>query len=106
MSRDNSATIDDFEWRDALDVVDRLAQMQRTAPAAERTIAADELEQLVREVEQAAAELRAQELSSADAPASPYKRSRRPLWLLIGALWIGTALVTGGALVALALLLR
>ena len=65
-------------------------------------------EQLVREmaeIESATAALRKAEPALqtwTKAPAS--SRKPRPVWLIIGALWLSTALVTAGAVVAIAIL--
>ncbi len=69
-------------------------------------LAAAERDQLARdmaEIERAAAALRkAQpELESWTGPSTPAIGKPRPVWLLIGALWISTALVTIGAVVAI-----
>ncbi len=66
-----------------------------------------EQEQLAREladIERASAALRVGEpaLQSWSKPPAPALPKSRPLWLLIGALWLSTALVTAGAVAAIA----
>ena len=68
-----------------------------------------EQEQLARElddIERASAALRLGEpaLQSWMRPAAPAVLKARPLWLLIGVLWLSTALVTAGAVAAIATL--
>jgi hypothetical protein len=68
-----------------------------------------EQEQLAREysdIERATAALRLGEpaLQSWIKPAAPAAIPKRPLWLLIGVLWLSTALVTAGAVAAIATL--
>ena len=68
-----------------------------------------EQEQLAREyadIERATAALRLGEpaLQSWSRPAAPAATPKRPLWLLIGVLWLSTALVTAGAVAAIATL--
>ena len=68
-----------------------------------------EQEQLARElddIERASAALRLGEpaLQSWIRPAAPAVPKARPLWLLIGVLWLSTALVTAGAVAAIATL--
>jgi hypothetical protein len=74
-----------------------------------RALARMAREQLAREIadiEQAAAILRlaAPALQSWSTPAMPALAKPRPLWLLIGVLWLSTALVTAGTVVAIATL--
>lgn len=75
--------------------------------AADSALLRFEQEQLAREyaeIERASAALRLAQpaLESWSKPASPPAVSKsRPLWLLIGALWLSTALVTAGAVVAI-----
>jgi hypothetical protein len=75
-----------------------------------RALARMAREQLAREIadiERAAAILRLAEpaLQSWSAPAMPALAAKpRPLWLLIGVLWLSTALVTAGTVVAIATL--
>jgi hypothetical protein len=74
-----------------------------------RALARMAREQLAREIadiEQAAAILRLAEqaLQSWSTPAIPVLGKPRPLWLLIGVLWLSTALVTAGTVVAIATL--
>jgi hypothetical protein len=69
-------------------------------------LAATERDQLARdmaEIERAAAALRKAQpdLESWTGPPTPAVGKPRPVWLLIGALWISTALVTIGAVVAI-----
>jgi hypothetical protein len=66
-----------------------------------------EREQLARDIadiERATAALRRGEpaLESWIRPAAPANSKPRPLWLLIGVLWLSTALITVGAVVAIA----
>lgn len=66
-------------------------------------------EQLAREIadiERAAAILRLAEpaLQTWSTPTIPVLGKPRPLWLLIGVLWLSTALVTAGTVVAIATL--
>jgi hypothetical protein len=66
-----------------------------------------EREQLEREyadIERASAALRQAQpaLQSWIKPAAPVLPTSRPLWLLIGVLWVSTALVTAGAVAAIA----
>jgi hypothetical protein len=66
-----------------------------------------EQEQLARDyadIERASAALRLAEpaLQSWSKPATAATPKARPLWLLIGVLWLSTALVTAGAVVAIA----
>jgi hypothetical protein len=68
-----------------------------------------EQDQLAREyadIERASAALRLGEpdLRSWHRPAPPAARKPEPLWLLIGVLWISTAIVTAGAVAAIATL--
>jgi hypothetical protein len=68
-----------------------------------------EQEQLAREladIERASAALRLGEpaLQSWTKPATPAHAKPRPLWLLIGILWLSTAIVTVGAVAAIATL--
>jgi hypothetical protein len=72
-------------------------------------LAAADREHLDREIaaiERAAAALRRAEpeLESWVDPPSPTLHKPRPVWLLIGALWLSTALVTLGAAVAISML--
>ena len=74
-----------------------------------RALARMAREQLAREIadiERAAAVLRLAEpaLQSWSTPAMPALAKPRPLWLLIGVLWLSTALVTAGTVVAIATL--
>ncbi len=90
----------------------------RGLEAARRSVAQDsagdkkpltqaEREQLARDIadiENAAAALRKAPpalKSWTKPPPSPMLSKARPLWLLIGALWLSTALVTAGAVVAI-----
>jgi hypothetical protein len=58
----------------------------------------------IADIEQATAALRIAEpaLVSWTKPVAPVLPKMRPLWLLIGVLWLSTALVTAGAVVAIA----
>jgi hypothetical protein len=73
-------------------------------------LTAADREQLARDIaaiEHASAALRkaAPELQSwREPPAAPLPYKSRPVWLLIGALWISTALVTLGAVYAISAL--
>jgi hypothetical protein len=68
--------------------------------------AREQLEREIADIERAAAILRlaAPALQSMSAPVKPVLRKPRPLWLLIGVLWLSTALVTAGTVVAIATL--
>jgi len=73
------------------------------------TLAQFERDQLARDladIENAAAALRRAEpaLQSWTKPAVPVVPTSRPLWLLIGLLWLSTAIVTVGAACAIAVL--
>jgi hypothetical protein len=68
--------------------------------------ASDQLAREIADIEAATAALRKAEPaleSWTSAPATP-ARKPRPIWLLIGVLWLSTALVTAGAVVAIATL--
>jgi len=72
-------------------------------------LASAESDQLARDIaaiERAAAALRKAEpaLESWSNPPAQTSRKPRPVWLLIGVLWVSTALVTVGAAVAIAVL--
>jgi hypothetical protein len=64
----------------------------------------ERLERDIADIERATAALRIAEpaLVSWSKPATPVLPKMRPLWLLIGVLWLSTALVTAGAVVAIA----
>ncbi len=84
----------------------RGVEAARRSAAHERPLTPAEREQLARDIvdiENAAAALRAGQpaLKSWVEPASPVLPKARPLWLLIGVLWLSTALVTAGAVVAI-----
>jgi hypothetical protein len=88
-----------------------LSQESADADDAEigRALARMARERLAREIadiERAAAILRlaAPALQSWSTPAMPALAKPRPLWLLIGVLWLSTALVTAGTVVAIATL--
>ena len=73
------------------------------------SVAAADRDQLARDIaaiERASAALRRAEpaLQSWIQPAATTAQSTRPIWLLIGALWISTALVTFGAVYAISTL--
>jgi hypothetical protein len=75
--------------------------------AAKKSLTQTEREQLAREIaeiENAAAMLRKAQpaLKSWSKPQSPIMPEAQPLWLLIGMLWLSTALVTAGAVAAIA----
>jgi hypothetical protein len=82
----NSATLEDVE--DA-GVLVRMAREQLARDFAD--------------IERAAAALRLAQpsLQSWSKPATPAAAKTRPLWLLIGVLWLATAIVTVGAAVAI-----
>jgi hypothetical protein len=67
-------------------------------------LAKEQLARDIADIEHAAAVLRRAEptLQSWINPAMPLTPKPRPLWLLIGVLWLSTALVTAGAVVAIA----
>lgn len=86
-----------------------LASNGDTAADVADVVALEAREQLARDIadiERAAAALRraAPTLQSWSKPANMAAPKPRPLWLLIGALWLSTALVTVGAVYAVALL--
>ena len=64
----------------------------------------EQLERDIADIERATAALRIAEpaLETWTKPATPVLPKGRPLWLLIGVLWLSTALVTAGAVVAIA----
>jgi hypothetical protein len=64
----------------------------------------EQFERDIADIERAAAALRIAEpaLESWSKPAIPVLPKVRPLWLLIGVLWLSTALFTAGAVVAIA----
>jgi hypothetical protein len=64
----------------------------------------DQLAREVADIEAATVALRRAEpeLESWTRPAALAARKARPVWLIIGALWLSTALVTAGAVVAIA----
>jgi hypothetical protein len=66
----------------------------------------EHLEREIAAIERAAAALRRAEpeLESWVGPPSPTLHKPRPVWLLIGALWLSTALVTIGAAFAISVL--
>jgi hypothetical protein len=68
--------------------------------------AREQLEREIADIERAAAILRlaAPALQALSTPVKPVLRKPRPLWLLIGVLWLSTALVTAGTVVAIATL--
>ncbi len=77
----------------------RSATNEKPLPPAEQ----EQLARAIADIESAAAALRAGQpaLNSWVEPAAPAIPKARPLWLLIGALWLSTALVTAGAVVAI-----
>ncbi len=84
----------------------RGVEAARRSAANEKPLSPGEREQLARDIadiENAAAALRQGQpaLKSWVGPASPVIPKTRPLWLLIGVLWLSTALVTVGAVVAI-----
>jgi hypothetical protein len=66
----------------------------------------DQLARDIADIERATAALRRAEpgLESWTNPTAPALHTPHPLWLLIGLLWLSTALVTAGAVVAIATL--
>jgi len=66
----------------------------------------DQLTRELADIEAATAALRRAEpaLESWSKEPAPAGRKPRPVWLLIGVLWLSTALVTAGAVVAIAAL--
>jgi len=66
----------------------------------------DQLARDIAEIEAASAALRKAEpeLESWTEAAAPLADTPRPIWLIIGMLWLSTALVTAGAVVAIATL--
>jgi hypothetical protein len=100
-------TAADAAVRDAATLVPRT----RAAAGSDNSgvLAAADREHLEREIaaiERAVAALRRAEpeLESWDQPPSPTMHKPRPVWLLIGALWLSTALVTVGAAYAISVL--
>jgi hypothetical protein len=84
----------------------RGVEAARRSVANETPLTPVEREQLARDIadiENAAAALSNGQpaLKSWVKPASPVLPQARPLWLMIGALWLSTALVTAGAVVAI-----
>jgi hypothetical protein len=78
----------------------------RVGAGDDKTPTAAELHQLLREIsdiESAAAALRDGQpaLKSWIEPAAPAPPKIRPFWLFIGVLWLSTALMTAGAVVAI-----
>ena len=74
------------------------------AAGALATSARDQLAREIADIEIATAALRKAEPaleSWTNAPATPVRKPR-PVWLLIGVLWLSTALITAGAVVAIA----
>jgi hypothetical protein len=69
-----------------------------------RRFAQEQLARDIADIERASAALRIAEpaLESWSKPGTPVLPKGRPLWLLIGVLWLSTALVTAGAVVAIA----
>ena len=80
------------------------------SPSGDSTsFAANDGEQLARdiaEIERASLALRRAEpaLESWNAPPTPLTGQPRPVWLIIGVVWVSTALVTLGAVFAIAAL--
>ena len=81
---------------------DRIAEDSRALTRFEQ----DQLARELADIERASAALRLGEpaLQSWTRPAVPAGKKARPLWLLIGLLWLSTAIVTAGALAAIATL--
>jgi hypothetical protein len=85
------------------------ARQAQTRNDADGTLAQFERDQLARDIadiENAAAALQRAEpaLQSWTKPPVPVVPKSRPLWLLIGLLWLSTAIVTVGAACAIAVL--
>jgi hypothetical protein len=82
-----------------LEAARRSTTNEAPLPPAER----EQLARDIADIESAAAALSKGQpaLKSWTKPASPTIRQVRPLWLLIGVVWLSTALVTAGAVVAI-----
>jgi hypothetical protein len=83
-----------------------LESARRSVTGDEKQLSHAERDQLAREIadiERAAAALRDAQpaLKSWIKPPSPKLPKARPFWLFIGVLWLSTALVTAGAVVAI-----
>ncbi len=101
---DRDAVLDDYRGFDAVrrDVTHASADDSGSLAATDL----DQLKRDIAEIERASAALRKAEPkleSWTDPPARTMHRPR-PVWLLIGVLWLSTALVTLGAVVAIAAL--
>jgi hypothetical protein len=102
----------DSEWDSAFNAVRKLNAARRTIEEAvgeRRTAARTDPDQLARdlaEIERATAALRRAEpaLEAWSEPPRAGARPRKPrsVWTIIGVLWLSTALVTAGALAAIA----
>jgi hypothetical protein len=84
----------------------RQALMRTDSSGALAQFERDQLARDIADIESATAALRRAEpaLQSWTKPLAPAALKSRPLWLLIGLLWLSTALVTVGAAYALAAL--
>src|ERR1700720_4290971 len=82
---------------------DDLSEISEDTGAMPQTVR-DQLARDVADIEAATATLRKAEpeLESCTKPPAPTGGKPRPVWLLIGVLWLSTALVTAGAVVAIA----
>lgn len=104
-----AGTAGDATWADG-DAVTALRPRRIDLGATEAgSLAPAESDQLARDIaaiERAAAALRKAEpaLESWSNPPAQASLKPRPVWLLIGVLWVSTALVTVGAAVAIAVL--
>lgn len=96
---DNDAILIDLSGLEAARRTVAQAGEQKSLTQAER----DQLAREIADIESAAAALRKAQpaLKSWSKPPSPTIPKSRPLWLLIGALWLSTALVTAGAVAAI-----
>jgi hypothetical protein len=84
------------------DVEDKIAGVSAVLAQTER----DQLARDFADIERATEALRrmAPALQSGSRPPAARGRQPRPVWMLIGVLWLSTALVTAGAVVAIATL--
>jgi hypothetical protein len=100
------------EWDTAFEAVRRLDAARRSVQEAmtgnrdAKPAEPDQVARDIAEIERVAAELRraepALEAWTDSPPANP--RKPRSVWVIIGALWLSTALVTAGAVAAIAAL--
>ena len=93
-----------IELRDLESV--RLAPTSSDTAATLAQFERDQLARDIADIENASAALRRAEpaLQSWTKPPAPVVSKSRPLWLLIGLLWLSTAIVTVGAACAIAVL--